>query len=99
MMKPQLLLAMIPAALSNSPLENIVTITTTTTTAATTMDPTHRRLLFATQRDTNAVAVVEEGVRGLANELPSDLSICDEYFFGRQSNLETDQLPFCVNGG
>jgi hypothetical protein len=31
--------------------------------------------------------------------LPDDVVICDEYFFGHQSLLPFDELPFCVNNG
>lgn len=37
--------------------------------------------------------------RTTRESLPTDLTICDEFFFGRQSNLQSDDIPFCVNGG
>ena len=46
-----------------------------------------------------ASALLKRGTRELADQLPTDLSICDAYFFGRQSGLPSDQLPFCVHGG
>lgn len=42
----------------------------------------------------------EEDTRALVDKLPSDITVCDEYFFGRQSKQSSHQQPpFCVNGG
>ena len=33
------------------------------------------------------------------DDLPDDVSICDEFFFGRVASTPVDPLPFCVNNG
>jgi hypothetical protein len=32
-------------------------------------------------------------------DLPDDVAVCDEYFFGRQTSSSSANTPFCVNGG
>jgi hypothetical protein len=32
-------------------------------------------------------------------DLPDDVAVCDEFFFGRETSLPTELLPFCVNNG
>jgi len=72
-------------------LGTVVRASTTTTT------DTRGRVLL---QDIFTAAASEAGEeRGLRDSLPTDLSICDEYFFGRQTNLPPDEVPFCVNGG
>jgi len=72
-------------------LGTVVRASTTTTT------DTRGRMLFQDIFTATASEAGEE--RGLRDSLPTDLSICDEYFFGRQTNLPPDEVPFCVNGG
>lgn len=31
--------------------------------------------------------------------IPSDVSVCNDFFFGRQYHANSNTLPFCVNGG
>ena len=72
-----------------------------TATSTMTVDQSHRRLLLA-PNVFSASALTEittRGDRDLRDKLPTDLSICDEYFFGRQTSLPPDKVPFCVNGG
>jgi len=82
-----------PAAVLASLLED--------TTTSFTIDQSHRRLPIKerTTDDLKAETSEAEELRNLRESLPADLSICDEYFFGRQTNLPADQVPFCVNGG
>lgn len=68
----------------------------------TVIDQSHRRLIFQVRSDEltlEKAAAEEDELRNLRENLPADLSICDEYFFGRPTNLPSDQVPFCVNGG
>lgn len=41
----------------------------------------------------------ESGLDRDLEDIPDDVSICDEYFFGRATSLPSDQIPFCVNNG
>lgn len=76
-----------------------------------TVDQSHRRLQthgddaanssdkLAFLQQVRDLRALQQQVRDLRNKLPSDLSICDEYFFGRQANLPVEETPWCVHGG
>jgi len=85
----------------------VVTALVASSTSFPIHDPSHRRLLLLPSHDDardHAISGLhypeEEEDRVLRDQLPADLSICDEYFFGRPANLpEGTTYPFCVNGG
>lgn len=94
MFKHPLLLAMLPVVMATSLVHS--------ESAATVSDPNHRQLFHTVTKANDspkAATALERRVRELADKLPDDLSICDEYFFGRQSGLPSEQLPYCVHGG
>jgi EGF-like domain len=35
----------------------------------------------------------------ILDELPDSVTVCDQFFFGREASMPTGSLPFCVNNG